>query len=191
MKMKAATFLFAVTIALGSLAQETSELKGLEGDGFSSKGFRIGISRHALQVKLEVSNDVESVVVNPTAEEGFALSLGYASLPIEKLGWTASYTFTNIELRNLVVPLVRIEGNLAYAFSPFANVKAGLNVSNVEDARPGFGFQTGVGFQITKNLGLDVGYVQMKQSSSGIVQNQLIKVLAKQTGFEIGLNGTF
>jgi hypothetical protein len=88
--------------------------------------------------------------------------------------------------------LARIDGNLAYAFTSIVNVKGGLNISKftkseTSDYNAGIGFQGGVGVQLTRNFGMDLGYTQMNQSGS----SDGVKVDLKEAGIEIGLNGTF
>lgn len=126
-------------------------------------------------------------------DSALGLSLGYASLPVQELGWTSNFTYMDIKNEGTTTGAVRADGNLAYAFNKTANIKGGLNLSkltsgsNSNKLNPALGFQSGLGVQLTKNFGLDVGYTEMNQSGS----IDGVSVDLKEKGMEIGVNGTF
>lgn len=189
MKTKITVFLAMVLVASASFAQNSSTAKMPTDDRISSKGFRMGIVKLMLDADFKVSIPGKSFNEKGKLPEALGFSLGYASLPVQDLGWTTNTTFMHAD----GVGFARIDGNLAYAFTSIVNVKGGLNVSQLisgttfEKRNAGIGFQGGVGVQLTKNFGLDLGYTQMNQSNSlgGY------SVDAKLAGVEIGLNGTF
>lgn len=192
MKTKITVFLAMALVASSSFAQNTSTAKMPADDSISSKGFRIGIVKPMLEADIKASYQGQSFGNKEKLDEALGLSLGYASLPVQELGWTANATYMDIKNNGESTGLARIDGNLAYAFTSIVNVKGGLNVSKLtkSDASKydaGIGFQGGVGVQLTRNFGLDLGYTQMNQSGS----SDGIKVDLKEAGVEIGLNGTF
>ncbi|MBX7231332.1 MAG: hypothetical protein K1X29_04510 [Bdellovibrionales bacterium] len=191
MKTKITVLLATVLVASTSFAQNTLTAKMPTNDGISSKGFRIGVVKPMLEADYKLSYQGQHLEIEENLE-ALGFSLGYASLPVQELGWTTNATYMDIKSEGGSVGLARIDGNLAYAFTSIINVKGGLNVSKftsreISKYDAGIGFQGGVGVQITKNFGLDLGYTQMNQSDS--VNG--VKVNLKESGVEIGLNGTF
>lgn len=76
--------------------------------------------------------------------------------------------------------------------SNMAHLKAGLNLSkftggNSDMFKTGIGYHLGTGIQITPNLGVDIGYVSMRQTADVAGMNVDVDI----SGFEIGLTGTF
>ncbi len=130
----------------------------------SNSGFRISVSKPALNLSLTESGQSTSYGAL-TDLVGF--SAGYASLPIQRLGWTANIT-NIIGLGSDFGNLIRFDGNLAYATGSVASLKAGINFSNLSSSmistKAAVGFQIGVGFEATKNLGVDLNYVSMNQT---------------------------
>jgi len=193
MKTKITVFLAMALVASSSFAQNTSTAEMPTNDGISSKGFRIGIVKPMLDADLKASYQGQSFSNKEKLDEALGFSLGYASLPVQELGWTANATYMDIKNEGSSTGLARIDGNLAYAFTSIINIKGGLNVSkltsgeNHDKINAGIGFQGGVGVQLTRNFGLDLGYTQMNQSGS----MDGVKVDLKEAGFEVGLNGTF
>lgn len=192
MKTKIALLLATAFVASTSFAQNTSTAKMPTDDGISSKGFRVGIVKPMLEADIKASYQGQSFGNKEKLDEALGFSLGYASLPVQELGWTANATYMDIKNNGESTGLARIDGNLAYAFTSIINVKGGLNVSKLTKSESskydaGIGFQGGVGVQLTKNFGLDLGYTQMNQSGS----SDGVKVDLKEAGVEIGLNGTF
>jgi hypothetical protein len=132
---------------------------------------------------------------NLTSDNGDSLgdqlgvSLGYASLPVQQLGWTTNVVLIEIRDSESTVQLGRVDGNLAHAFNEFVNIKAGLNLSKYltggdNRLNPGLGLQASIGFQLSRGFGIDVGYSEMNQTStrSGNL---------KESGPDLTLSGTF
>lgn len=170
-----------------SIATMTTE------DGISSKGFRIGIVKPILKANVRASLGPFSTSASDHIDEALGFSLGYANLPVQQLGWTTNATYIDIKNEDVSAGIVRVDGNLAYAFTPIFNIKGGLNISQFtsdEELRKlnaGIGFQSSIGVQLTKNIGLDIGYTHMSQSGS----LDGVKLDVEESGFEIGLTGTF
>lgn len=163
-------------------------------DGISSKGFRVGIVKPMLEAELKFSNGGRSFSTEPTKiDDTLGLSLGYVNLPVQELGWTSNLSYMQLKNKGLDANLARLDGNVAYSFTQILNIKGGLNLSKftsgegVSKLDPSIGFQGGLGVQLTRNFGLDIGYTNMNQSAT--VDD--VKVEAKESGIEIGLNGTF
>lgn len=192
MKKKITVFLAMALVASSSFAQNSSTAKMPTNDSISSQGFRIGIVKPILKANIKASFNGGSVSANENLDEALGFSLGYAKLPVQELGWTTSATYMDIKNNGESDGLARIDGNLAYAFTSIVNIKGGLNISKLTSSagnklNAGMGFQGGVGVQLTRNFGLDLGYTQMNQSGS----LEGAKINFKVSGFEVGLNGTF
>jgi hypothetical protein len=174
------------------MAQYSSVTEMPVQDTFSTQGFRIALVRPMLALEIKAA-DLNQPLMTENLDSSLGLSAGYVSLPVQAVGFTASGTFLDIKDRNDSLTIVRADGNLAYAFSHQVNVKGGFNLSNIsiKDANqsfsPGIGVQASVGFQITKNFGLDLGYTIMNQSTT--VEG--IRVNLKESGPELAVNGTF
>lgn len=146
-----------------------------------------------LSADIKASYQGYSASNSETLDSALGFSLGYASLPVQELGWTSNLTYMDIKNESATTGAVRLDGNLAYAFTQIANFKGGINFSkltsgsNSSKLNPGIGFQGGLGVQLTKNFGLDVGYTEMNQSGS----IDGLQVDLKEKGMEIGVNGTF
>jgi len=200
-----AMIISTLTMALltsASFAQNTSTQKIPTDDGISSKGFRISYVRPNLSYKIEVSgNGIPSFDFSGKLDETNGLSFGYASLPIQAIGWTSNATLLEIKNEGSSTQIGRLDGNLAYAFNKYVHTKGGLNLSkfvksdNSDKLSAGVGFQGGLGLQMTKNLGLDVGYTEIRQSgkmtATGSSVSQDFNVDYKESGVEFGLTGTF
>ncbi|MEN0060328.1 MAG: hypothetical protein AAGB31_15925, partial [Bdellovibrio sp.] len=190
MKTEIASLLATVFVASISFAQNTSTAKLSTEDNISSKGFRVGIVKPILKADIEVSSSYGSASGSSNLDEALGLSLGYASLPIQELGWTTNITYIDIANAGSSVGIARVDGNLAYAFTSVINLKGGLNLSKFisgdghENIDTGVGAQGSLGVQLTKNFGLDLGYTHMRQSSS----TGGFEVEITEAGFEIGLN---
>lgn len=193
MKTRFTVFLAMALLASTSFAQNSSTAKMNVDDSISSKGFRISLVRPFLEAELNATYKDESLSETKKVEETTGLSLGYASLPVQDLGWTSNATYLNIGTDGVYNGVARIDGNLAYAFNSIVNLKGGINVSKFvtgefsENMKAGIGFQGGLGVQLTRNFGLDLGYTQMNQSAS----SDGVNVGVRMAGIEIGLNGTF
>ncbi len=193
MKTKITAFLAMALVASTSFAQNSSTAKMPQDDGISSKGFRISIVKPMLSADIKASYKGQSASNSETLDSALGLSLGYASLPVQELGWTSNFTYMDIKNEGSTTGAVRADGNLAYAFTQIVNIKGGVNLSkltsgtNSDKLNPGIGFQGGLGIQLTRNFGLDVGYTEMNQSGS----LDGVSVDLKEKGMEIGLTGTF
>ncbi|WP_413586181.1 hypothetical protein [Bdellovibrio sp. HCB274] len=183
------TSLFLTTTALAQNAQTT---KAAKDESFSSKGIRVGIVKPTLRVSSKASSANQSFHFSDDLDDAWGLSLGYASLPVQALGWTTNVTYLDMQSEGNSAGIVRVDGNFAYAFTNFINIKGGVNiskptVSNSNEYDPGIGFQGGFGIQLNKNFGIDLGYTEMNQSrTSGSYSVDIV-----ESGFEISLNGTF
>jgi hypothetical protein len=121
------------------------------------------------------------------------IEAGYARLPVGNIGFIVNGTYANIHEENSDTGLARVEGNGAFAATQNLYFKAGVNISKIvtgeqaSDWDPGFGFQAGLGFQMTKNLGAELAYSEMNQSSS----TKGVNVDMKLAGPEAAITGTF
>lgn len=191
MKNQIAAFLATALVASMSFAQNTSTAQ-MPAQESSSKGFRVSIVKPMLEAEIKASGYGASVSNSEKLDEALGVAVGYANLPVQALGWTANLTHMDIKNDGTNGSMLRVDGNAAYAFTNYVNVKGGLNLSKLTSSSdieftPAIGFQASVGYQVTKNFGLDLGYTQMNQKA----EEQGVDVTFKVSGLEIGLNGTF
>lgn len=193
MKNQIITFLVTALLASISFAQNASTVKAVAENEPSSKGLRISILKSFLEADVKASYQGHSFSGTDKLDDTLGFSLGYANILVGELGWTANLAYMDIKNEGTSVAMVRADGNLAYAFTSILNIKGGVNLSkftsgtNYDKYNVGIGYQGGLGIQLTKNFGLDIGYTQMNQSGS----SNGIDVDVKESGTEIGLNGTF
>jgi len=192
MKNQIATFLATALVASMSFAQSTSTAKMPTQDS-GTKGFRVSLLKPVLDAEIKADFAGQSASDKEGLDEVMGFALGYANLPVQRFGWTANVAYLEVKNDGTTGGIYRVDGNAAYAFSSLVNVKGGLNVCKLTDTsssidfQPAIGLQANVGFQITKNFGLDLGYTQMNQTAS---END-VDVKFKMSGFEVGVNGTF
>jgi hypothetical protein len=192
MKKQIAAFVATALVASMSFAQSTSTATMPNQDADSVRGFRVSVVKPVLEVELKVNAGSGSNSNKENLEDSLGFALGYASLPVQSLGWTANLAYLSLKAEGSEVPMLRADVNVGYAFTSLVNVKGGLNLSkftkdDYNDFKTAIGLQANVGFQITRNFGLDLGYTQMNQTAefdAGTVDLKL-------SGFEVGLNGTF
>jgi len=201
MKSSLKIFLAVLAVSTSSFAQNTSTVQVSAQDGYSSRGVRISLVRPNLDYKGTVKYQNFSFDGSGSYDSALGLGIGYVNLPIQELGWTTNLTLMEIK-KDSSGNLVRLDGNLGVAVTQFVNLKAGLNVmkitsgSNIDNLNPGLGYQASVGFQINKNLGLDLGYTELNTSGNAPITSNgkeigQANVTYKISGIEIGLNGTF
>lgn len=154
-----------------------------------------------------------SIGNSDTFKNILGLSVGYANLPVQETGWTTNLAVLHSSEQNNVFDIYRLDGNVAYAFTSSLHAFAGMNVSSAnskdtktqesttaESSTPGLGFQVGGGWQINKNISLDLSYVEMNRRSelktqviqNGVaVNNTTLAGDVKTIGTEVTLSTTF
>lgn len=192
MKNQIVAFITTALMASLAFAQNTSTTKMPKYDGISSKGFRVSILKPMLEMELKAKSGNLSGTDKINVNDTLGLAVGYASLPVQAFGWTANLAYLELKEGGDRINMYRADGNVAYAFTKFVNAKGGLNLSkftskNFEKLDPAIGLQASVGFQATRNFGVDLGYVMMNQKKTIDDVNYNLK----ESGFEIALNGTF
>ena len=147
--------LFAVTV----FGQELSTSKtSYADDDVSSKGFRVSIVKPMLSGTLSLSDGENSASASSNIKDALGISVGYANLPIQELGWSANLTHIGITQDSKTMDILRVDGNLAYAFSEIVNIKGGFNLSTITSATnevnvtPALGYQASVGLQLHEDV---------------------------------------
>lgn len=199
--MKKTVFSLLAMIAASQMAlaqSSTSSTTSVNNyDDMSAQGVRVGLVRPTLDFRATAEAFGQKRTEKAEIGDTTGISIGYASLPVQQLGWLADIAFLRLKDGG-TENMTRISGNLAYAYTTNVHVKGGLNISNFTDGRVGsdeFGFETeagigaqfGLGFQINKNFGIDVGYTLMRQTTNV----SFVDVELEESGLEIGINGTF
>ncbi|PWU14260.1 MAG: hypothetical protein C5B49_13425 [Bdellovibrio sp.] len=192
------TLFFAVASSMAQVT--TSDLPKAEEKAPSSKGFRVAFVKPALRFDLQSTNRIVASGSDQVSS-ALGIALGYASLPVKDLGWTANAALIGGSYQNYLVGLVKIDGNLAYTFNRYVSVKGGINLSRPPISQfegysanfnPGFGYQAGVGVQVTRTVGFDLDYVSMSQTGS--ITDRLGRQASldmKESGVEAAMHATF
>ncbi|MFS4460825.1 outer membrane beta-barrel protein [Bdellovibrio sp. HCB2-146] len=193
MKTKISSFIAVALMSSTALAQSQTSTMPMPRSYISAEGIRVGLVKPMLDMELKMSVGGESSTGKAKVDDGIGVAVGYAYLPIQDLGWSASFVHSAGKIESLNIGISRIEGNLGLAFNEYCNIKGGINLSKLSGEEvfnkmgPGFGLQAGVGVQFTKNIGLDLNYLYLNQ----IGNIDGVNLMSKQTGFEVGVNGTF
>lgn len=193
MKTQITAFVALALFASSSFAQYSSVTEVRLRDRYASQGVRVSLVKPSLSMEVKFSDSDESLTFKENIDSALGLAVGYASLPIQELGYTVNGSLFDLKEAEGSASMFRMDGNLGYAFNSIFNLKGGLNVSFFDgrDSNikfdPGLGAQASAGFQITKNIGLDLGYIVMNQSAN----HKGVRIDAKESGPEIALNGTF
>ena len=177
----------SLILASTCLAQEQMESRTQATENVSAKGVRISIIKPELKADVTLRDDLGSRSGNASIDSSLGFAIGYGNLPIRQVGHTMNFSY--ITFSEASSKLLRIDGNVAYAFDEKMNVKGGLNISklDVSPFNAGVGGQVSFGVQFTRNVGLDVGYTVMNQSASSGSASADIKF----SGIELALVGTF
>ena len=127
---------------------------------------------------------------------GFAL--GYSNLPVQSVGFVGQFAFLRINPDDSTnnIEMLRLEVNAAFAMNEMLYLKGGINLprivtKEIKDIDGEIGFQAGLGFQFTQNIGLDLSYSVMSFESAGSGEISSYKSETEFSGLEIGLTGTF
>lgn len=201
MLMRTFCSLVVLCVASTSFAQGVSKenYKGAPqaDSSVSAQGLRVAFVKPVLTLKVKAT--LEGYGSNSNSEkidEANGVSIGYAHLPVGRPGFTTNFALINLkEKGDDSASFLRIDGNLAYAVNQTVSFKGGLNIATVNKSEfrktmePGIGVQASVGLQLNKNIGIDAGFVQMRQNSKG--RYDKIKISAQETGPELALTGTF
>ena len=181
-----------------TFAQNTSVSQIENRNKVSSEGFRVSLLRSDLDAQAKVELDGRTIKGDMIEiDRTMGVAIGYASLPIQQLGWTANLAYMELKAEDVKVKMARIDANLAYAFDSLINIKGGLNVSDLRvknsdvNYKPAVGLQAGIGLQITKNFGLDLSYVNMRNTAEIPVGSKTADVTVTLDGPELALTGTF
>lgn len=189
---KITSFLALILLASTSFAQNTST-STIGRNESSSQGLRLSLLKPSLSADFKASREGRSLSTSEAISDSLGFGIGYASLPIQQLGWTSNLGYIEMKNNGVSVAVMRLDGNMAFAFNSIVNAKGGLNISKITKGdtdnkfAPAIGLQAGLGFQATKNFGIDIGYTQMNQTAN----LDGVNVELKLSGLEIGVNATF
>ena len=179
-------------ISLDCLGQ-TSTTAAPSAREYNAQGIKVSIVRPSLTFQAKSSyNDSYQEVTTKIVDSTIGLSLGYVQLPIKEIGWTTNLTYLNLSSANGDGgSILRADGNVAYTFIKELNLKAGVNLNQItsESERGygvGLGYQGSIGFQVSKNFGMDLGYTEMNASSQRNYQTT-----ANISGIELAANFVF
>jgi hypothetical protein len=160
----------------------------------SVNGVNLSISKPVLDIKLSGGGASDT----KDMEDVLAFSAGYKNINVGSIGVLAGGSLISgkVEDTSGSWTFLRAEGNATFGLNELVFLKGGLNISKLIDGpndtekfidSVGVGVQAGLGLQFTRNVALDLQYVNMKQT--GDVQGTSIDL--KEKGFEVGVSATF
>ncbi len=202
--MKIKSFVISALLSTGAMAQNTSTTRFYE-NHVSSQGIRLSFVKPTLESSTKAyldGNYFGSSTTDMDAAQGVAI--GYVNLPIQQVGYTSNLAVMEVK-RGSSATLVRLDGNIGYALNNFINLKGGLNLmkftsgGDLKDLNAGLGYQASLGFQLNRNIGLDIGMTEMNVAGKLPVTYEGVEFFEtreadvdyKLKGIEVGLNATF
>lgn len=136
-------------------------------------------------------NNEPNISGKANASEALGLFVGYADMPIQRLGWLAGATVEKAVLDKENFTLLRTEMNLTYGFNRQIYSKWGANLHKFTtspiDLSANVGLQAGLGLQLNRTLGAELALLYMTQKGS----KNGFNFDTKQSGIEIAVTGTF
>ncbi len=186
---------FAAQAAKNQAASTMRVTESTEPSTHAANGIRFSLARPVMEAHLKVSGPfVTSTSGNAKIGKMWGGAIGYAYLPIRRLGFTAGFTIYDIERGTT---LAKLDGNMAYTLNRFVYLKAGTNISGFtqEESRkivdPSLGVQTSVGVQLTQNVGAEIGYLYMSQRGDERIDGQKYEFELYESGVDLALTATF
>ena len=167
---------------------------------FSAKGIRVSLIKSFLDLDMEAKAGGVTKKGEGEVEGEMGLSVGYAFLPIQKIGFIGDLAVISVHGDGDSTDrteVVRFAGSAAYAFNSNVHIFGGANYSTVTEdeddiVSPSVGLQLGVGVQATKNLGVNAGYILMRQDVDYINTSlQRVDGTISWSGPELAIHGTF
>jgi hypothetical protein len=169
--------------------------------GFVTRGFRMGIVKNWLSfetIDKGASTGSGSATDETLAKGYFAqeigFAIGYAAVGYLQPGFAGKFSFNQFASG---IDSYRVDLNGALGVSRYLYLYLGLNSNWFSDADAlpaGLGYQTGLGVQMTRNLGLDIGYLRtVNRGKINSLVDPAVR-LDRQfelSGLEVGLHGTF
>lgn len=136
---------------------------------------------------------------NRESVDTLGFGVGYSYVPVQSIGFTGQVGFLSINGEDGAddVSIVRYDANATYGLNEMVYFKGGLNYaditnSDLKEFKGSIGAQVGMGFQFSKNVGLDLNYGLMTFSSN-FGENEGVEARAEieLSGLELGLTATF
>lgn len=188
--MKALVVLAVLSFGVVASAQEVrTTIPTVSSTSYKESGVKVALTYSSLNSTAKASGEKRSSDLG----SGVGASLGYAQLPVKKIGYLGLVNFSRIDVDDSAndVNFLRLEANVAYAMNPRVFIKAGANVSDIVNreakVRPGLGGQLGIGVRTTPTIGFEVNYLSMNQTNIAGPR----EVDLSESGLELGISGTF
>ncbi len=194
MKLRSSILLSAMAVvAMSAQAHaQTSSIarpRQSQSNSYNEHGLRVGLVLPVLSRYGRVTKEESSDPSLQNLDGAFGLSLGYANLPVRRLGYLGGVTYLEASDGSSSNGLARLDTNIGFALDEQLYGKGGLNVTRwtrgyLSTFDLVMGFQGGIGYRFNRYLGLEAGYTVMKQQSpdAGVLSVE---------GGELSLNGTF
>lgn len=192
------------TIKANPILQKNQFFTSEQPDRLLTKGIRLGFSKPYYSTSVDFSVNSPGLVVQNTEDPGVdysnGLKLGYAQLPVKAIGYIADFDFLEVSIGDKSANLVRLAGNVAFAFTPQFNVHAGFNRTDLVSKGAskwdaGTGTQIGVGYQFTRQMGFEFNYTVMNLSQETPFEfmgiNDELSIDLRLRGYDLNFVATF
>ena len=202
--MKSLIFILFFLCASGSFAQTVFNMptpstftavdSATQDDGVASKLIHLTYYKPIQLADLSGSLSMDCFsATNKYMETTTGFNLGSTNAIAENFGWISNLSYIKVLSQGYEIYMLRLDENLGYALSSDLILKGGLNFSKLtagtgwDDATPGLGYQGSLTVQLSENLAVDVGYIQMTQV--GNTEGSLATGI--ESGPQLAFSGTF
>ncbi|MEZ0392782.1 MAG: outer membrane beta-barrel protein [Pseudobdellovibrionaceae bacterium] len=208
--MKKTVFILTLIASISSFAQSNSLSTNMSktSSGNSQKGFYIGADyMNISDVKIDYSfrgngRSASGDTVGGTHIGMGGITLGYNKTPDRGFGFSAGArfleSFNRSEYEDWKIQMIIPEANLTLAVNSLLVIYAGLNSavftgsSSADRLQSRPGFQSGLGFRLTKNVAWNAGYTIINQHINDKLEiGTAAEVDVRYSGFNSNLTYTF
>ena len=142
-----------------------------------AKGFKVSLGASNLELDIDLPTGKS---VTEDLDTNSQITFGYSKILVNKVGFNAELSFLSGEMAGqdsdfkIIEDNLRLAANATYGINDKLYAFGGLNSSSYSsqtysfgttilnvDHTPGIGYQLGMGYQITKNIGIELAYLTM------------------------------
>ncbi len=170
-------------------------------DSKVAKGFTVSLIKDFTDLEIKGTGLIRGLKFDENSPQKFGLGVGYSNVNIGAIGFVTQAIINSYSGDIIEGNMLKGEFNGTFGFNRNVFVYGGINlglisiddINGIEfDSKLGFGYQAGVGAQLTSNFGAKLGYTYSKPSVEASVQGVGdVGFDFTFSGLELGLVGTF
>jgi long-subunit fatty acid transport protein len=174
-----------------------------------AKGFKVSLGASSLELNIDLPTGNS---VTEDLDTSSQITFGYSNIRANKIGFNADLSYLSGEMAGqdsdfkIIEDNLRISANATYGINDKIYAFGGLNSSSYTsktfsfgtstleiDHTPGIGYQLGMGYQITKNIGIELAYLTMNSKmtlSGGDIYDEQDNLIGDSVDYDIETKGT-